>query len=106
MRSEVADRRHHFTLQQVCPPDKVNVFVVSMTVARGGVLSIEGLVDRLRTRLGGAPDLVARVEQTIASALGEDAAEALALGFDEDVAKASLRVYSAAKVSAEMEEEG
>ena len=91
--ARASDRRHHFTLDQVCPPDEVDVFVVSMTVARGGDLSIEGLVDRLRLRLGGVPDLVARLEQTIAAALGEDAAEALARGFDEDVAKASLRVY-------------
>lgn len=48
--------------------------------------------------LGVEPDLIARVEQTIAAALGEDAAEALSVCFDEDVARTSFRVYGAGAI--------
>lgn len=91
--AQPSNRRHHFTLAQVCPPEALSVFVVSMTVARGGALTIGELMERIRRKLANCPDTLSRVEQTLAAALGDEASEALQLRFDEDVARESLRVY-------------
>ena len=89
----MSKRAHQFSLEQVCPPD--GVYVCSVLVTKGGALSIEALVDRIRQRLSGDSDLIARVEETIAHALGSDAADILGLEFDELTALKSVRFYRA-----------
>lgn len=92
--AQPSNRRHHFTLDQVCPPDGLSVYVASVTVPRGGTVSIGDLVNRVRGLLTEDPQTLSRVEQTVAAALGDGADQALGLAFDEDVARESLRVYT------------
>ncbi|MEM8556305.1 MAG: PD-(D/E)XK motif protein [Bacteroidota bacterium] len=89
-------RRHHFSLEQVRPEADVQVLVVSVRVVRAADgLTLGALLDRVRGLLAGDTDLLLRVDHVVAQSLGGSLRRALRERFDEEVARASLRLYQA-----------
>ena len=92
-------RRHHFTLEQLMPPNQVQLLIASMIVERSsGGSSVMDLVDSIRTRLVGIPKLALEVEQIAASTLGADWRLGHLDQFDHHAAESSLRFVQAASV--------
>jgi len=89
-------RRHHFTLEQLRPPRGTRVLVASINVLMaGGGVSLSNLIDDIRARIGGRPELIMRLEAVVAAALGECWPNGLNDRFDREAAQESLRFYDA-----------
>jgi len=88
--AEDGSRRHHFALEQLCPPADIEVWVLSLWAVRGSnAVSIRELLARLQERLERNPEVLARVERVVASAIGDAATEVLDEAFDPEVARSS-----------------
>jgi hypothetical protein len=93
------DRRHHFTQAQLCPSERIDVWVASLWVVKsGGGVSIRDLLDTLHAELSASPDEVSRIEQISVAALGESAATTLDNKFDPVSAANSLMFFSASGI--------
>jgi len=93
------DRRHHFTHAQLCPAEELEVWIVSLWAVRGeSAVTIGQLLDQLRDRLRGSPDLISRIERIVVSAAGEAASEMFSEAFEPSVAAASAQLVSARDV--------
>lgn len=93
------DRRHQFTLDQLCSPEDIDVWVLSLWAVRGAnAVSISGLLEALREHLKNSPETLSRVERIAASAIGEAATDMLDEAFDPTVAGASATFVPAAAV--------
>ena len=89
-------RRHHFTLEQLVPPNHVQLLIASVIIERtSGGSSVMDLVDLIRTRLVGVPKLALEVEQIAANTLGADWRLGHLDQFDIHAAESSLRFMSA-----------
>lgn len=87
-------RVHHFSLEQVRPTADVEVYVVSIRIARAANgLSLGELLDRVRGRLGSESELLLRFDQVVSESLGGGAHRALRERFDDQLARASMRIY-------------
>ncbi len=85
-------RRHHFALEQLTPPNKVQLLIASVIVERSsGGASVMDLVDSIRSQLAGIPKLALAVEQVAASTLGTDWRLGHLDRFDLHAAATSLR---------------
>ena len=99
--SGTRQRAHDFSLEQCLPPaDSVGVLVSLFAEASGGGLSLLDLIERIELRLGGDPGLQLKLQETIAESLGQTAAAAFSMRFDEDVARSSLRIYELGSIPA------
>ena len=88
------ERAHEFSLEQCTPPPNTIGVLVSLFVeASGGGVSLLDLVNIIKEQLGGDPELLLKLQETLAEGLGENAAFALSLRFDANLAKSSLQLY-------------
>ena len=94
-------RIHTFSYDQCSPPEGTQALVASLFVehAAGG-LSLEGVLREISDRVGHRPDLILKLHELTADALGAQLASALLVEFDTRVSDASLGVYEAASVPA------
>lgn len=93
-------REHYFSLEQLQATSKYEeVLVASMFVRRSEVgMSIKGLLDELEKRLTGRPDLLLHINNMVVKTLGSNWATVLDEGFDERLARMSLRFFTASSI--------
>jgi putative PD-(D/E)XK family protein DUF4420 len=92
-------RRHHFALEQLTPPNRVQLLIASIIVERSsGGVSVMDLVDSVRSQLVGVPKLALAVEQIAASTLGADWRNGHLDRFDMHAAATSLRFLNGSSV--------
>lgn len=90
-------RGHHFGLDQLRPPDGVDVVVISMCVrASAGGLSLRDLVARVRP--ASSPELAVKIDRVVAKSLGAATPSAMDERFDAEVAIASWRCFTSAEI--------
>jgi hypothetical protein len=94
-------RAHTFSYEQCNPPPATIAIVGSLFVetAPGGI-SLSILVEDVRSKIGAHADLVLKLHEVVAGALGEQLNEALATTFDTKLAESSLKFFSLADVPA------
>ena len=99
--SSTRQRAHNFSLEQCTPPPATLGILVSLFVeTSGGGVSLLELVQRIELQLDGCIDLILKLQETVTEGLGSAAATALAMRFDEDLAKSSLRLYELGTIPA------
>jgi len=92
-------RKHHFKLAQLQPPSSKRIVVMSLLLTpSSSASSINDLWERIQSRLSERPELVSRLAQVIANAVGTDWRHAHATQFDEASALSSLAVYAATEI--------
>ena len=93
------ERNHYFTLEQLHPPAGTRVLVASLFVKRaGGGQSLAELLDRVRPRVTGDPNLFLQVDRVVAASLGQSWRNALDDRFDCERAQESLHFYDAQSI--------
>ena len=92
-------RRHHFSLEQLHPPDSIRVLVASVSVksSQAGV-SIEDLREKIQIRLGSNLDALLHIDGVIVLTLGDAWQQASDVRFDERLAENSLAFYETSKI--------
>lgn len=91
-------RQHHFSLEQLHPPDGVTVIVASLFVeVAGGGTSVADLADQLRSKTTD-PALLLHLDRVTALTLGKNWRSAIEDRFDEQLAAHSLAFYDAAVI--------
>jgi hypothetical protein len=99
--SSTRQRAHSFSFEQCTPPAGTTGILISLFVeSSGGGLSVLELMQRIESQLGAEPELIMKLQETVADALGASAAGALPMRFDEGLARTSLQVYELASVPA------
>lgn len=99
--SSTRQRAHSFSLEQCMPPSGTTGILISVFVeTSGGGLSLLELMQRIEHQLDGDPDLVMKLQETAADALGASAAAALQMRFDDRLARTSLHIYDLLAVPA------
>lgn len=97
--SSGADRRHIFSLEQLALGDStIGVIASVMTQRAGGGTSIGDLAGRVRQTVAAYPDLVLRIDKTVALTLGDASAQGLEERFNEDFARDSLAFFDAREI--------
>jgi len=92
-------RRHHFSLEQLVPPNGVVLLVASVVVERSsGGDSVMDLIDSIRTRLANWPKVALELERIAATTLGSDWRAGHLDQFDAHVADSSLRFLAAGSI--------
>lgn len=87
-------RQHHFTLEQLTPPEGTRLIVASLIVERSGAgQSIFDLVDAIRQRTGAKPQLHLRITRLVHQTLGDAWQTARNVRFDYEAAKQSLLYF-------------
>jgi hypothetical protein len=94
--------RAHFLSADQCrpPPGTIGILVSMFVETTGGGMSLQELLREIERRLAADSDLMLKVQETLAESLGEALPAALAMRFDERLAKASLQLYDLAVVPA------
>ena len=92
-------RQHHFSLEQLHPPEGIKTVIASMLVesSQAGE-SITGLRKKIQTHLGGDSDLLLHLDTVIALTLGNSWRQADEACFDQMLASESLAFYEAAAI--------
>ena len=99
--SGTRQRAHSFSLEQCTPPPATLGILISLFVeTTGGGLSLLQLVQRIEKQLDGRVDLILKLQEIVTEGLGEAAATTLAMRFDENLAKSSIRVYELGAIPA------
>jgi Putative PD-(D/E)XK family member, (DUF4420) len=99
--SSTRQRSHNFSLEQCVPPAGATGILISLFVeSSGGGLSLLELVRRIERQLDADPDLMMKLQETVAEALGATAAAALPMRFDERLARTSLQIYELLSIPA------
>jgi hypothetical protein len=94
-------RAHHFSLEQCMPPPGTTGILVSLFVeTSGGGLALLDLMRGIEQQLGGECDLVMKLQEATADALGASAPAAFQMRFDEKLARTSLQLYDLLAVPA------
>lgn len=92
-------RRHHFTLEQLCPPDGTRLVVASIVIQRSGAgLSVFDLLDALRGKTAQQPQLHLRMTRQFHETLGNTWQSAKEVRFDLEAAVESLRYFDGAQI--------
>lgn len=92
-------RRHHFTLDQLCPPDGTRLIVASIMVQSSGAgTSVHELLENIRSRIAGSPSLFFRVMRQVHETLGESWRGVQGVRFDYQAAMESVCYYDGAKI--------
>lgn len=88
-------RRAHFLSADQCrPPEGTAGILASLFIeTTGGGMSVEELIRAIETRLAGNDDLVLKIQETVAETLGASLLAALAMRFDDKLARTSLQFY-------------
>jgi hypothetical protein len=91
-------RQHHFSLEQLHPPDGTTVIVASLFVEMaGGGTCVADLTDQLRARITESA-LLLHLDRVIALTLGENWRSAIDDRFDQQLAAHSLSFYNATAI--------
>ncbi|MDQ7839240.1 MAG: PD-(D/E)XK motif protein [Thermodesulfobacteriota bacterium] len=94
-------RIHSFSFEQLNPPDKTKVLIASMCVEEAGIgMSVFDIVDEIRAKLGNNIRLAGRIDEVVASTLGNAWRQAGDVKFDLEVAESSLRFFDSMAVPA------
>lgn len=91
-------RSHNFSLAQCRPPPGTTGLIASLLLEPGTGASVGDLVRKIEARLGSEVDLVVKLHEIVANALGAGLVEGLKFRFDERAARASLRWYFTADI--------
>ena len=92
-------RQHHFSLEQLHPPEGVKTLVASMRVERSQAgESITDLREKIQTHLSSESNLLLHLDTIIALTLGDGWQQADEACFDQRVAQESLAFYEAAAI--------
>lgn len=87
-------RRHHFSLEQLIPPEGSKLVVASIFAeSAGGGVSVLDLIDKIKSRTNLKPDDEVRLWSLVAATLGQDWERALGATFDANLARQSLAFY-------------
>jgi len=88
------ERRHHFSLEQLTPPQGGGVYVASVcTEPSGGGTSIADFLNALRPQLKNDAPLQLRLESMVSNTLGRVFVEGLSTSFDLELADQTLGYY-------------
>ncbi|HED12885.1 MAG TPA: PD-(D/E)XK motif protein, partial [Gammaproteobacteria bacterium] len=99
--SSTRQRAHNFSLEQCTPPpETVGVLISLFVETSGGGLSVLELVERIERQLDDNVGLILKLQETVAEGLGATISTALAMRFDENLAKSSLQIYELDKIPA------
>ena len=92
-------RLHHFSLEQLHPPEGVKTLVASVSVenSQAGV-SIADLREKIQTCLGSNLDKLLHIDRVIAHTLGDARQQASDARFDERIAEEALAFYETSKI--------
>ena len=92
-------RLHHFSLEQLHPPEDIRALVISVSVenSQAGV-SIADLREKIQTHLGSNLDSLLHVDRVIALTLGDAWQQASEARFDERLAEESLAFYETSAI--------
>jgi len=92
-------RVHHFALEQLSPPSGCKAVVVSVFVSKiAGGISLQDLVDELRTVLALEPKLLEKLDLVVARTLGDTVGKISEPKYDREFAVDSLRVFEVERV--------
>jgi hypothetical protein len=92
-------RQHHFSLEQLHPPEGVKTLVASVFVERSRAgESIVDFVEKIRVRLGNHSDLILHMDTIIALTLGDGWRHISEARFDRRLAKESLAFFEASAI--------
>lgn len=92
-------RQHHFSLEQLHPPEGVKTLVASMRVERSQAgESITDLREKIQTHLSGESNLLLHLDTVIALTLGNSWQQADEACFDQWLAEESLAFYETAAI--------
>lgn len=91
-----SDRRHHFSLTQLELGDSTVAVIASvMTQRAGGGTSVGDLAGRVRQAVASHPELLLRIDKTVALTLGDASTQGLEERFSENFARDSLAFFDA-----------
>lgn len=94
-------RSHIFSADQCNPPrHTVGVLVSLFVESSGGGSSVDELVHRVESNLGGDNELILKLQECVADTLGITLPSALRMRFDERLAVSSMQFYDLSKVPA------
>ena len=92
-------RRHHFSLDQLCPPAGTRLIVASIVIQRSGAgLSVFDLMDTVRKKTPREPQLHLRMTRQLHDTLGDSWQSARNVRFDYEAAVESLRYYEGSQI--------
>ena len=92
-------RKHHFSLEQLHPPEGVKTLVASMRVERSQAgESITDLREKIQTHLSGGFNLLLHLDRVIALTLGDGWQQVDEVCFDQRLAQESLAFYEVAAI--------
>lgn len=92
-------RKHHFTMEQLSPPQGTQAVVASLFVeSSGSGESIRDLIERIKEEIHPDVGLLLKLEQIVAETLGSTWKKAMDDKFDLHLAKQSLRCYDSATI--------
>lgn len=92
-------RQHHFSLEQLHPPEGLVTLVASVLVEHSQAgESISDLREKIQVHLGGDSNLLLRLDKVIALTLGNSWEQADEVYFDQKLAIESLAFYEAAAI--------
>ena len=87
-------RIHHLSWAQCNPPPDTTGLVISLFVeSSGGGMSLAELLSLIETRLAGRQDLVLKLQETVATTLGDAFLPSLDARFDDALAHSSIQVF-------------
>jgi Putative PD-(D/E)XK family member, (DUF4420) len=92
-------RRHHFSLEQLCPPSGTKLIVASIVALRSGAgRSVFDLLDIIRQKTAQQPRLHLCLSRIVHQTLGNTWQGANNVKFDYETAKQSLRFYDGTQI--------
>jgi hypothetical protein len=94
-----APRKHHFLLEQLCPPKGTRLMIASVVVQRSGAgLSVFDLLDEICRKVAQQPQLHLRLVSQVHQTLGDTWQSARNVRFDHEAARQSLQYYDSAQI--------
>jgi hypothetical protein len=92
-------RVHEFSQAQLNPPDGISVVIASMFVERSGSgLSLQSILENIRTVLSGDAEILMQFESSAAKSLGNLMTTTLDIGFDQGLASNTLQFFDSQDV--------
>lgn len=92
-------RKHHFSLEQLYPPNGTKLIIASIVVQRSGAgLSVFDLLDEICRKVAQQPRLHLRLVSLVHQTLGNTWQSARSVRFDHQAAKQSLEYYDSSQI--------
>lgn len=94
-------RIHHLSWAQCNPPPDTTGLVISLFVeSSGGGMSLAELLSIIETRLSGRQNLILKLQETVATTLGDAFLPSLDARFDDALAQSSIQIFDVMGVPA------